>query len=114
MSSSVQRKMRRASAQAEAKGADEAPDIIAKAGRLVDKALDVLEKILDDAQATAATKLRAVAMVFERVYGRPRQAAKPAGKVPTVNLVSTVPDLTVDEWLAKHGARPDKPLPGLG
>ena len=112
MSSSMQRKMRRANAQAEAKGADGAPDIIAKAGRLVDKALDVLEKILDDAAATAATKLRAVAMVFERVYGRPRQAPKPASPKQTITLVSTVPDLTCEEWMAKHGAK--AAAPGAG
>ena len=99
--SGLNRKMRRAQGAVR----DEAalPDIAAMGAEMVGKALKVLEKIIDDEGATPATRLRAISILFERVYGRPKAAAKPLKAPQTVNLVSTVPDLTVEQWIEKHG-----------
>ena len=102
MSSSLSRNLRRTqAAAAEQRGA--APDLAALGAAAVVRAFRVLESIIEDATATAATRLRAIAMLFDRVYGRPRAAAKAAPPPQTINFVSSVPDLSREEWMEKWG-----------
>ena len=110
MGSSVNRRLKMAARErareAAASDAPEAlPDIARLAGGIVVKSLKVLEKIIDDEGATAATRLRAIALLFDRVYGRPRPAAKPVQ--PQALQLVAANHISPEEWNARYARTPE-------